>query len=437
MVTKNLRAEGIGAEVTKVNEPHALALPGVPPIGVRDCLSYSTVDDLNEQLPIFPLMRKDDSFIPRSLSTSVDKYLKEVYFRILRRTTVIRKKMAGPSSNKGFQIGLRNEKCAFTFGDVAFAKSNIKANLSGTVIVQNKDEYTLVTLPIQVCYSIQKFHQNPISTKYKDINLFDVTIEEKFLVILSPNYTILTSEVGDKMAKQKLRKKEVKKISKSSKKPKAKAKTAIKTKAIPDPVVITINQAIELIKSHGLKNSSETIRELKAFEDVVDSILLYEGDAVFKNFDIGTSAVIVNGNLNVQDTIADCQRADNSILIVLGDVSCKNLLNLSAMHISGNLEVRNVLLGDSLCDYTLSVGGNLTAPTILDYGHSISVKGKISARDIHSFNSVEDISGAVAAAFNESEMVDEIVKLDNGERLPDLPKTIKYIRAGGTVFRKT
>src|ERR1044072_4291467 len=138
---------------------------------------------------------------------------------------------------------------------------------------------------------------------------------------------------------------------------------------------ITFKEAIALIESTDTILQKDILRELKAFADVSGKVICYTGDTTLPELKVGDAVVIVNGNLNVAGIISDCEGVDASLLIVLGNVSCKNVITLSAMHITGNLQVEHTLLGDSLNDYVTNVGGNLDVRTIIEGGHWIKVQG--------------------------------------------------------------
>jgi predicted DNA-binding WGR domain protein len=200
---------------------------------------------------------------------------------------------------------------------------------------------------------------------------------------------------------------------------------------------INLEEALELISQTNSELNEEIIDELKPFYEITDeNIVLYSGDTDLKDFLVGNDICIINGNLTVNNLIEDCNEVDSSLLIVLGNVKCKNLITLSSMHITGDLIVDNVILGDSLCDYALNVGGNIKTETILDYGHSIVSFKKITAATIFSFNSIEDEKGTIEANLTSEDLVDEIVEIDNDERIENLSKTIDFIKNGGTKFHK-
>lgn len=200
---------------------------------------------------------------------------------------------------------------------------------------------------------------------------------------------------------------------------------------------VSLDDAIKLINENKSVLKEEIVDELNAFYEVAGKIVLYSGETNLENLIVGNDIVIVNGDLNVANIIEDCDKVDSSLLIVLGNANCKSLITLSSMYFTGDLTATNVILGDSLCDYVLNVGGNIATKTILDYGHSIIAEKKITATDVFSFNSIEDENGAVEQNMERNELVDEIIDLDDDDKLESLSKTFDYIKDGGEIFKKS
>ncbi|MBE8723546.1 hypothetical protein [Flavobacterium hungaricum] len=198
---------------------------------------------------------------------------------------------------------------------------------------------------------------------------------------------------------------------------------------------VSLDDAIQLINENNSIFKEEIVDELNAFYEVAGKIVLYSGETNLDNLVVGNDIVIVNGNLNIADIIEDCEKVDSSLLIVLGDVNCKNLITLSSMYITGDLNARNVVLGDSLCDYVLNVGGNIVTKTILDYGHHIVSEKEITVTDVFSFNSISDKNGGIEQNMEREELADEITEMDDDEKIENLSKTIDYIKNGGEIFR--
>lgn len=214
---------------------------------------------------------------------------------------------------------------------------------------------------------------------------------------------------------------------------------------------ITFTEALALIKSTDTVLQKDIFRELNAFSDVSSKVICYTGDTSLPELKVGEAVVIINGNLNVTGIISDCDGVDSSLLIVLGNVSCKNVITLSAMHITGNLQVEHTLLGDSLNDYVCNVGGNLDVRTIIEGGHWIKVQGKATFQYLyHSHCDAEDMNGTLQPNLGDFDLMEDIE--NNPDEYPghsyvamleevldedgyyDLSKSVAYIRNGGEWF---
>jgi hypothetical protein len=212
---------------------------------------------------------------------------------------------------------------------------------------------------------------------------------------------------------------------------------------------ITIKEATELIKSAATSLQKDIMSVLKDFSKD-RKIICYNRNTKLSELEVGKDVVIVNGNLNVTGIISDCEGVDSSLLIVLGDVTCKNLITLSAMYITGDLKVALTLLGDSLNDYSCKIGGNLKVRTIIEGGHWIEVKGEAKFKYLyHTHCEAEDKNGKLKPNLADADLMEEIK--DDPDGWPgyvpmirqvqdggtyDLSKAIKFIRKGGEWFCK-
>jgi len=213
---------------------------------------------------------------------------------------------------------------------------------------------------------------------------------------------------------------------------------------------ITFNEATALIESAPISLQKDILRELKAFSESSGKIICYNEDTNLPELKVGQAVVIVNGNLKVTGIISDCEGVDSSLLIVLGNVTCKNLISLSAIFVTGDLKVAHTLLGDSLNDYSCLVGGNLEVRTIIEGGHWIKVQSEATFQYLyHSHCDAKDKNGVLKPNLANSDLMEYIE--DNPDEylghsyvpmseevLKDgyynLPKAIKFIRNGGEWF---
>lgn len=215
---------------------------------------------------------------------------------------------------------------------------------------------------------------------------------------------------------------------------------------------ITLEEATALIRSAATPLQKDMQGELNAFAEVSDKITCYYGNVDLPELKVGDDILIVNGNLNVAGNISDCDGVDSSLLIVLGNVKCKNLLTFSAMHITGDLHVDHTLLGDSLNDYQCNIGGNLQARTIIENGHWIIVQGEATFQYLYdSHCKVKDRNGELKPNLGDADLMDYIEqnphKYKDHSYVPlieevqndycfDMPKAVKFIKDGGEWFCK-
>ena len=213
---------------------------------------------------------------------------------------------------------------------------------------------------------------------------------------------------------------------------------------------LTLEQAIALIQAAASPLQQNILSELKPLVKMRGKVICYDGDVELPELEVGTAVVIVNGNLNVTGNISDCDGEDNTLLIVLGNVKCKNFLTYSATFITGDLHVEHTLLGESAND--CNIGGNLQARTIIEAGHWIIVQGEAKFQYLYdSHCKVTDRNGELKANLGDAEkmenveqdpesykdhsyvpLVDELQKYGN----LDSSKAIEFIKNGGELFCK-
>jgi len=185
---------------------------------------------------------------------------------------------------------------------------------------------------------------------------------------------------------------------------------------------ISLTEATELIKPAATPLEKEIISQLKFFDSYERKIICYNGNIELPELKVGEAVVIVNGNLHVTGNISDCYDEDETLLIVLGNVTCKNLLTFSTICITGDLRVDHTLLGESACDYTCRIGGNLQAGTILAHGHWIKVEGEATFQYFYYRHiPTEDKNGELARNLGDGELMDDI------ENNPDVYQGRSYV----------
>lgn len=110
-----------------------------------------------------------------------------------------------------------------------------------------------------------------------------------------------------------------------------------------------------------------------AFEDGAD---FHDGDLVAKELTLGARPLVVTGALTIRGLLRDRHRADQSLLIVLGDLDAELVITGGGLFVAGDARV-GVLYGASSHDEVCCIAGSLTASTIIDGDHTVIVHGKL------------------------------------------------------------
>jgi hypothetical protein len=109
------------------------------------------------------------------------------------------------------------------------------------------------------------------------------------------------------------------------------------------------------------------------------------------------------------------------------------LITQGQLFVTGDVRVRHTILAASSSDHRLTVGGEIHASTILDYGHTITA-AHICANDILLFNHISDNRGPIDGNLMANDVV-AAVRGDNESDIGELQSTVAYIKQGGTAFR--
>lgn len=80
--------------------------------------------------------------------------------------------------------------------------------------------------------------------------------------------------------------------------------------------------------------------------------------------------MLITGNLEVGGLLSDCAEAEHTLLVVLGDLQAKNVFVRGELAIAGSLRVQGVVYANSLNDYALTVGKDLSADALIETGMS-------------------------------------------------------------------
>jgi hypothetical protein len=135
--------------------------------------------------------------------------------------------------------------------------------------------------------------------------------------------------------------------------------------------------------SDGIIAEEAFFNESEHFED--EGVHFHEGDLHVAILEIAP-CVVVNGDLTVDDDIVN--EFDCGLLVVNGDLRCHDFTYSCDTVISGSLFAETIDV-NSLNDYSLVVGGNIVANSVIERGHHIRVVGRIESSVIKSMmNSV-------------------------------------------------
>jgi hypothetical protein len=106
-------------------------------------------------------------------------------------------------------------------------------------------------------------------------------------------------------------------------------------------------------------------------------VLFHEGDLEADSLVIGPRPLVVSGSVRLKGLLEDGHAADDTLLVVLGDLEAENVATFSAMFIAGNVRIRGLLFGDSFGDDVFCVCGGLKARTLVEQHHHLQVHGPL------------------------------------------------------------
>lgn len=112
-------------------------------------------------------------------------------------------------------------------------------------------------------------------------------------------------------------------------------------------------------------------------------------------FDWG-DMLLVNGDLIVAGEIAT---HDDTELMVLGDMRCRDFLSYCSAAIIGDLTVERYLVGDSQCELGTAVGGTIQAKFIANHANCFRAEN-VAAPFIFNQHHIETFDGNNNAAIN-------------------------------------
>ncbi|NVB38754.1 hypothetical protein G6O69_13015 [Pseudenhygromyxa sp. WMMC2535] len=110
---------------------------------------------------------------------------------------------------------------------------------------------------------------------------------------------------------------------------------------------------------------------------------LYSGDTVFDgDFAVEANSVLVDGNLDVRGVLSDCADRQFTLLVVLGDLTARDMLSCGSVAVDGSVHVERLIYVNSLFDCSFVVYGDLSADGFVEEGSHSWVGGNIDTRQI-------------------------------------------------------
>ena len=184
------------------------------------------------------------------------------------------------------------------------------------------------------------------------------------------------------------------------------------------------------------------IAELLAARAYDGELVLSDGPTTVSGaFRVGAVPIVVDGDLDVAGCLEDCDGCDSSLLVVLGSCRTRDVLTCSEVVIAGDLVVARAVVGDSLGDGTLLVGGTLRAAAVVENGHRFQILGALEAPAIHEscrndallergrFDAAGDFRGQLVRARGRLRPT-----LEDADGLPELRKLVRAVKRGEPLF---
>ena len=146
------------------------------------------------------------------------------------------------------------------------------------------------------------------------------------------------------------------------------------------PEVIDISQALSRLDAIG----GEVAQEIKSWlqEDQYEDCEVdwYEGDLRVERFIAGPHLVVVNGDLIADGLVEDGHETDAPFLAVMGAFEAEHFCTCGLTIIGTNALIRGLLYANSLNDFSLEVGGDLTSKALIEGGHFCKIGGRINCQ---------------------------------------------------------
>lgn len=172
---------------------------------------------------------------------------------------------------------------------------------------------------------------------------------------------------------------------------------------------VGLAEAIALVKNSESRAQPGILDMINAWSG---PFRVHDGDITHSGtFDVDTRPTIVWGNLKIDGALRDGREGGQTMLVVLGDLSAKDIVARSAIGVAGNLDVSGTFFA-AIPDATRSswesvtVGGKTKTHTLINAGHWVHLLGTVEAEVV--FGHFEDIehSGYEASELFESDYLD-------------------------------
>ncbi len=165
-----------------------------------------------------------------------------------------------------------------------------------------------------------------------------------------------------------------------------------------NPREINLPEAIEMVSNFGGAVADEVAEIVKNWSG---PFLVYDGDVkIDGELAVGPGPVIVWGSLEVDGAVIDRQGASRTLLVVLGDLRCKNLITLSQVCVLGDVDVSGVIFGEAADgNDRMIVSGTTRAKAIVNDAHWFHLSGQVDADFVYGH-----VDGAPTSGFRAEEL---------------------------------
>jgi len=194
---------------------------------------------------------------------------------------------------------------------------------------------------------------------------------------------------------------------------------------------ITAAEARALVVKAKTPIQKEILDQLGAFSEW--KIRKMPGGELQGDLEVGPDVLLVEGSLRVGGRVQDGNKADQTLLIVLGDLRARDLVALSSIQVGGSLQISNAIYGNSMGDDTLLVGGETRARGVIGDGHWFKFHGGLKAEVRISADTTDTLKDP---DFDGEELKRALIpEVLSGGRI-SLKKMIAALSAGKDVLKK-